>query len=80
MVWVRERLGPERVSERRACRVVGRSRSAQRKVREISEEEVRRVVRMVERASKCGRYGYQRVTAMLRWVGWEVNHKRVEKF
>ena len=25
-----------------------------------------------------GRYGYRRVTALLRWEGWNVNHKRIE--
>ena len=26
-----------------------------------------------------GRYGYRRITALLRWEGWRVNHKRVER-
>ena len=26
-----------------------------------------------------GRYGYRRITAMLRWEGWRVNHKRVAR-
>jgi len=26
-----------------------------------------------------GRYGYRRVTALLRWEGWNVNHKRIER-
>jgi len=30
-------------------------------------------------ASQYGRYGYRRITAMLRNEGWEVNHKRVER-
>jgi len=30
-------------------------------------------------ASKYGRYGYRRVTALLRAEGWKVNHKRVER-
>ena len=30
-------------------------------------------------ASRYGRYGYRRVTAMLRAGGWTVNHKRVER-
>jgi hypothetical protein len=29
-------------------------------------------------ASKYGRYGYRRITALLRRNGWQVNHKRVE--
>ena len=30
-------------------------------------------------ATKYGRYGYQRITAMLQNEGWQVNHKRVER-
>ena len=30
-------------------------------------------------ASRYGRYGYRRVTALLQHAGWEVNHKRVEQ-
>ena len=30
-------------------------------------------------ASEYGRYGYRRVTALLRGEGWHVNHKRVER-
>jgi putative transposase len=29
--------------------------------------------------SKYGRYGYRRVTALLRAECWKVNHKRVER-
>jgi len=34
---------------------------------------------IVELASSYGRYGYRRVTMMLRHSGWTVNHKRVER-
>jgi putative transposase len=34
---------------------------------------------MIEFAMTYGRYGYRRVTALLRWEGWRVNHKRVER-
>ena len=30
-------------------------------------------------ASRYGRYGYRRVSALLRRDGWRVNHKRVER-
>ena len=79
MTWVRERWGLGRVSERRACRVVGQPRSTQLKVREVPDEEARLVVRMVELANEYGRYGYRMITAMLREEGWKVNHKRVER-
>ncbi len=76
MVWVRERLGAERVSERRACQVLGQARSTQRRERHIPDDEARLVAEMVELATQYGRY---RITAMLRWEGWKVNHKRVER-
>ena len=79
MVWVRERLGAERVSERRACQVLGQARSTQRRERHIPDDEARLVAEMVELATHYGRYGYRRITAMLRWEGWKVNHKRVER-
>ena len=34
---------------------------------------------MVRLAAKYGRYGYRRVTALLRLEGWRVNHKRIER-
>ena len=42
------------------------------------EEEVLRgdIVRL---ASTYGRYGYRRITALLRAEGWVVNRKRVER-
>jgi len=37
------------------------------------------VERILELAAQYGRYGYRRITAILRKEGWEVNHKRVER-
>ena len=34
---------------------------------------------IIRLASQYGRYGYRRITAMLRAEGWVVNHKRVER-
>ena len=34
---------------------------------------------IVELASRFGRYGYRRITALLKGHGWDVNHKRVER-
>jgi transposase InsO family protein len=34
---------------------------------------------IIELGSKYGRYGYRRITALLRQDGWQVNHKRVER-
>ena len=34
---------------------------------------------IIELAKQYGRYGYRRVTALLRSAGWMVNRKRVER-
>jgi transposase InsO family protein len=76
---VRQVLGPDRVSQRRACRVLGQPRSTQRRTPAVPDDEPRLVARMVEPACQYGRYGYRRVAAMLRAEGFLVNHKRVER-
>jgi putative transposase len=68
-----------RVSERRACRVVGQHRSTQRYERLRPAYELRLVVRMNELAAAHPRYGYRRVWALLRAEGWRVNRKRIER-
>lgn len=67
------------VSERRACRVLGQSRSTQRRKPYVPDDEPRLVARIVELASQYGRYGYRRITGLLREEAWKVNHKRVER-
>lgn len=37
------------------------------------------VARIIELASEYGRYGYRRITELLRREGWRVNHKRVAR-
>jgi putative transposase len=37
------------------------------------------VERIIDMACQYGRYGYRRITALLRNEGWQVNHKRVER-
>ena len=66
MIHVREELGHERVSERRACRVLGQTRSTQRREAQVPDDDAFLVQRMVELATQYGRYGYRRITAMLR--------------
>jgi len=76
VVHIQQELG---VSERRACKVLNQPRSVQRHhSKKSGEEEVLRrdIVRL---ASTYGRYGYRRITALLRAEGWAVNHKRVER-
>jgi transposase InsO family protein len=45
----------------------------------VASDEARLVARIIELATQYGRYGYRRITAMLRREGWRVNHKRVER-
>jgi putative transposase len=68
-----------RVSERRACRVVGQHRSTHRYERVVPEYELRLVARMNELAAAHPRYGYRRIWALLRGEGWRVNRKRIER-
>jgi transposase InsO family protein len=42
-------------------------------------DEERLVTQMIELATRYGRYGYRRITGLLRWDGWRVNHKRIER-
>ena len=67
------------VSERRACKVLGHPRSTHRYEPIPGEDEQGLTGEIVELASRYGRYGYRRVTALLRMEGWDVNHKRVER-
>jgi putative transposase len=59
--------------------VLGQPRSTQRRVPCIPADEPPLVKRIIQLASEYGRYGYRRVTALLRGEGWLVNHKRVER-
>ena len=79
MEHVREALGPDRISERRACRMLGQSRWTQRRTRYVPEDEPRLIRRIIDLATRYGRYGYRRITMMLREEGWKVNHKRIER-
>ena len=61
------------------CRVIGQPRSTQRYRRVGADDEAALTEAIVRLASEYGRYGYRRVTALLRGEGWHVNHKRVER-
>ncbi len=76
MVLVQQQLG---VSERRACTVLGQARSTQRRKPKVKEDEEALRADVVMLARRFGRYGYRKVTGMLRAEGWRVNHKRVER-
>ena len=67
------------VSERKACAALGQHRSTQRKAPRAPDNEARLTADIVELAKRFGRYGYRRITALLRDAGWAVNRKRVER-
>ena len=59
--------------------VVGVPRSSHRYQAREPDEEALLIQRMTELALQYGRYGYRRITALLRNEGWQVNHKRIER-
>lgn len=65
------------LSQRQACRVVSQPRTTQRYSERMPDRDrvLRRLV--VALAARHPRYGYRRVTALLRREGWQVNRKRV---
>ncbi len=67
------------VSERFACQVLGQHRSTQRKASRLADDEAALTAAIIDLAKQFGRYGYRRITALLRAEGWHVNHKRVER-
>jgi putative transposase len=67
------------VSERRTCRVLGQHRSTQRKPPRRPDDEAALTAEIIAFATRYGRYGYRRITALLRRAGWVVNLKRVER-
>lgn len=67
------------VSERRACQVLGQARSTQRHKPNVPNDEVHLVGQIIALATRYGRYGYRRITALLQREGFRVNHKRIER-
>jgi putative transposase len=68
------------VSERRACKVLGQARATQRRSPSPPCDEEQLTDDIIALATKYGRYGYRRITALLNnEYGWRVNHKRVER-
>lgn len=67
------------MSERFACRILGQHRSTQRKTAVVVEDEAALTAAIIALTIQYGRYGYRRITALLRRDGWTVNVKRVER-
>jgi putative transposase len=67
------------VSERHVCAALGQHRSTPRQAPRGREDEERLTADIIELARQYGRYGYRKITALLRAEGWRVNAKRVER-
>ena len=59
--------------------MLGQAGATQRRSHKLGAEEDRLTKRIIELATRYGRYGYRRIPALLHEEGWKVNHKRVEK-
>ena len=75
-MYAQQKLG---ITERRACSALGQSRGLQRRKPLCTDDEEALTAAMIALATQYGRYGYKRITALLRTEGWHVNHKRVER-
>jgi len=58
--------------------VMGVARSSHRYQGSEYDEEQLLIQRMIELALQYGRYGYRRISALLRHEVWKVNHKRID--
>ena len=67
------------MSERHACRLVGQWRTTQRYQTTHCDDEDRLTQSILALASKYGRFGYRRITALLKLAGWQVGKDRVQR-
>jgi putative transposase len=67
------------LSERSACRLVNQPRGTQRYQPTQREDEDTLTRAIIALTSRYGRYGYRRITALLRDDGWWVGKDRVER-
>jgi len=67
------------MSERRACQLVKQPRGTQRYQPTQREDEDRLTQAILILASQYGRYGYRRITALLKRAGWKIGKDRVER-
>ena len=65
------------ISERRACLLVGLSRTVLHYESKVQSENEQLQARLVELAGERRRFGYRRLHALVRREGVQVNHKRI---
>jgi len=68
-----------KLSERRACEVLGQPRMTQRYEPSQPDKDKMLIADMKRLAGKYPSYGYRFITAKLHQAGWQVNHKRVQR-
>ena len=59
--------------------MLGQHRSTQRKLPAVRADEERLIADIIALARQYGRYDYRRIAAQLRYAGYQVNDKRVER-
>ena len=59
--------------------MIGQSRSTQRHHSKVKDCEEALRAGIIRLAGQYGRYGYRRITVLLRQRGWQMNHKQVER-
>ncbi len=67
------------MSERHACRLLGQWGGTQRYIPILRSDEDALTRAIIALATKYGRYGYRRITAMLRSAGWKVGKDLVQR-
>lgn len=67
------------VSERRACRVLDQSRSTHRRRATPAAEDDALKAALLAKVRQFPRWGYRKMTHVLRNEGWQINHKRVHR-
>ncbi len=75
VIHIRQKLA---TSERRTRRVIGLARSSLQYQPTQRDDDALRLA-IVRLAKQYGRYGYRKITELLRVEGWTVNHKKVER-
>ena len=76
---MRRRLGPDRVSERHACLVLGQSRSTQRYLSTRPKKDRDLLAEMRRLTRQRPRFGCEKIFKLLISRGWQVNEKRVHR-
>ena len=72
-------VAEEDYSQRRACQLVGISRSSARYAPKSRSGETAFKEQVRQLAHEHPNYGYRRITAILRREGSPINHKRVQR-